>query len=149
MSWSCLASSPTRGLSGPRKSVLETLRLAPIVVLSLAAPILVRLRPSAWLRLIRLLARPRRALPTAPDQLQRRVERGLIIAGRLVPTTCLGRGLTRYVFLRRSGLPVSLAFGLGEVDGVHAGHCWIELRGDPYLEPVDPRPAFPEIFRIS
>lgn len=133
----------------PSLSALELARLAPLVALSLVLPALARIRPSAWPSLTRLLARRRRRVVAAPERLMSSVERALALAERLRPLSCLGRGLTRYVALRRGGLPVALAFGLGRHGEDYAGHCWVELDGEPYLEPVDPRPAFPEIYRIQ
>jgi hypothetical protein len=59
------------------------------------------------------------------------------------------RGLTSYWFLRRAGLDVALAFGVGKMGGEDAAHCWIELGGVPLCEPTDPRPIFTTIATIS
>jgi hypothetical protein len=41
-----------------------------------------------------------------------------------------------------------LCFGLGgERDGF-SGHCWLERERFPYLERVDPRVRFPELYAI-
>ena len=61
---------------------------------------------------------------------------------------CLTRGVTLYYFLKRSGVDLSLSFGLGKVDGQYAGHCWLTMDGMPYLERCDPRPFFTEILSI-
>jgi hypothetical protein len=62
---------------------------------------------------------------------------------------CLTHGVTLYYGLRRRGIDVSLVFGIGPVNGAMEGHCWIELDGQPVLEPADPRAAFTEVTRIS
>lgn len=88
---------------------------------------------------------PRRVSPQAAGA---RVERAIGIAARHRPQTCLSRGISRYVVLRRAGLPVELVFGLGMPNGPYEGHCWLELDGLPYLEATDPRGVFPEVFRV-
>jgi hypothetical protein len=62
---------------------------------------------------------------------------------------CQVRGLTRYYVLRRAGVDVSLAFGLGWPNGVLAGHCWLVKDDEPYMEPRDPRPVFTETLRFT
>ena len=51
---------------------------------------------------------------------------------------CLRRSLTRYHFLRRSGIPVTLRFGArfihGKADRDVTGHAWLTLNGEPYYE---------------
>jgi len=61
---------------------------------------------------------------------------------------CLTRGITLYYFLKRSGVDLSLSFGLGKVEGQYVGHCWLTLNGTPYLERRDPRPGFTEILSL-
>jgi Transglutaminase-like superfamily len=123
-------------------------RTVATVALVLATPLLARLTP---LRLRRVLSYaiaapwPRRASPQAA---RARVERAIGVAARLRPQTCLTRGISRYVVLRRAGLPVELVFGIGTPSGPYEGHCWLELDGAPYLEATDPRGVFPETFRI-
>ena len=69
----------------------------------------------------------------------------------LVRPGCLTRGLTRYYFLRRSGMDVALCFGMGRMDNEFIGHCWLVKDGEPYLEPQDqdPRTRYAEMYRIS
>ena len=88
---------------------------------------------------------PRR---TSLEAARARVERAIGVAAKVRPQTCLTRGISRYVVLRRAGLPVELVFGLGTPGGPHEGHCWLELDGAPYLEATDPRSVFPETFRV-
>ena len=54
----------------------------------------------------------------------------------------------RCFFLRRAGLDVRLAFGVGPTRGEHAGHCWLVLDGSPFLEDRDPRPLFTEMITV-
>lgn len=61
---------------------------------------------------------------------------------------CLTRGITLYYFLKRSGVDLRLAFGLGKVNNQYAGHCWLTMDGAPYLERRDPRPIFTEILSL-
>ena len=62
---------------------------------------------------------------------------------------CLTRGLTRYYFLRRAGLDVTLCFGMGRHDTEVLAHCWLVKNGEPFLEVKDPRPLYVEMYRIS
>lgn len=62
---------------------------------------------------------------------------------------CLTRGLTRYYFLRRAGMDVTLCFGMGRRNGAFVGHCWLVKDGEPYLENEDPRLWYIEMHRIS
>ncbi len=62
---------------------------------------------------------------------------------------CLTRGVTLYYGLRRAGLDVQLCFGVGSDGGNVAGHCWLDLDGEPLLERVDPRSKFTEVVRLS
>lgn len=64
--------------------------------------------------------------------------------------TCLTRGITRYYALRRAGVDVGLAFGLGQgTDDKVDGHCWLVKDGEPFLEAQDPRALFTEMYRIA
>lgn len=84
-----------------------------------------------------------------PLRVLARVDR-LLAAGRpLVRSGCLVRGLTAYRELRSAGLPAVLCFGIGSPRGAPAGHCWIELGGEPLGERRDPRAAFRETYRIA
>lgn len=55
----------------------------------------------------------------------------------LIQDRCLTRGLTRYYFLRRIGLPVELHFGAGYVDNTFEGHCWLVKDGQAFAEAND------------
>jgi hypothetical protein len=65
-----------------------------------------------------------------------------------VSNNCLTRGLTLCYFLRRAGLDVSLAFGMGRIGGQLGGHCWLTLGGAPFLEEPDPKLLYAEFFTI-
>jgi hypothetical protein len=78
----------------------------------------------------------------------RRIDAALRAAWPLVRRGCLTRGLTQLRFLRRAGFPVSLRFGMGEIDGRIEGHCWLVLDGVPFAEKRDPRPLYTETWRI-
>jgi hypothetical protein len=57
--------------------------------------------------------------------------------------------VTLFWFLRRAGLDVELVFGLDPAMGEAAdGHCWLALAGEPFLEKVDPRSRFTEVYRL-
>jgi hypothetical protein len=70
----------------------------------------------------------------------------------LVRPSCLVLGLTRYHFLRRSGMDVKLCFGAAMDAGgellVANGHCWLEKNGEPFLEKTDPRLRFLPIYTM-
>jgi hypothetical protein len=111
-------------------------------------PVLMRLR----LPRLASLLEPK-AAPPPPDEEQLRALAGrvdrLLVRGRpLVRPGCLTRGVTLFWFLRRAGADVRLVFGMGRVDGETAGHCWLVHDGSPFLEKVDPRPLFAELYRI-
>jgi hypothetical protein len=67
----------------------------------------------------------------------------------LIHAGCLTRGVTRYYFLRRDGLDVSLCFGVGRLQEEFVGHCWLVKDGVPFLETQDPRPVYTVMYRIS
>jgi hypothetical protein len=113
-----------------------------------AVPALLRLR----LQRLEALLEPRRAAgPPNPLRAERALAcvNSVLSAGRpLVRGGCLTRGLTRYYFLRRAGLPVSLCFGVGTVRGKFEGHCWLTKEGEPFLESRDPRQVFTTIYTM-
>ena len=127
----------------------DALMLARISAFAAIVPLLLRLPLP---RLSALVSRPlkQRATPqTEIERLNRLVALAPRVAHPLVRPGCLTRGMTLYWFLRRAGLDVELRFGLDPGDGRAAGgHCWIALDGMPYLEKIDPRPLFPEIYRL-
>ena len=122
---------------------------ARIVLFAVVVPLLVRL-PLRTLDRLLTPRGPRAAAPSRHDPVAEAVEAVLASAdGRIVRRGCLTRGITRYFFLRRAGMPVVLRFGVGRPDGGGLeGHCWIEHDGEPYRERRDPRPVFAETWRI-
>lgn len=114
------------------------------VVLAMGA--VTRLPPALLCRLLETAGRLRHGIPDAAAVA--RAQRAVAAAERLRPQSCLTRGAARFVLLRRAGYPVELVFGIGPHEGSYAGHCWLELDGRPFLEHVDPRPAFPQILRV-
>ena len=134
-----------RELRSPREAIL----FAYLTAFAAAVPLLMRLPLP---RLAALLTRPpRRPPPSAKDieRLERMVALAPRVARPLVRTGCLTRGLTLFWFLRRAGLDVELRFGL-ELNEREArdGHCWLALADEPFLERVDPRPRFAELYRL-
>ena len=128
---------------------MPTERTLPLgaVVVATAAPAVARLRPTRLVRVLSLAAR-RPSRSGVADDAVTRAERALGIVGRVRPQSCLTRGITRFVVLRRAGMAVELVFGVSAAAGNEGGHCWLELDGEPYLETTDPRKVFPEVFRV-
>jgi hypothetical protein len=119
-------------------------------VLSFAATVPLMLRLPLP-RFAALVTRPPGRAGGAPDPL--RIERLVQLAPRVgspvVRTGCLTRGVTLFWFLRRAGVDVQLHFGLDLIDAdATDGHCWLALDGEPFLEKVDPRPRFAELYRL-
>jgi transglutaminase superfamily protein len=106
------------------------------------------------LKRVKDLLEPSGALPE-PDGARERHVLALVSLvldfGRLVfRPTCLTRGITRYYALRRAGVDVALAFGIGQPTGGKVdGHCWLVKDGQPFLEAQDPRDTFTEMYRVS
>jgi hypothetical protein len=121
-----------------------------IRVLAFAAtiPLLMRLRLTTLERILEPRHPPEACPPGQEGEVAFQVEAALGHCGRLVSTTCLTRTLTRYYFLRRVGVPLTLCFGVGWPDGTPAGHCWLLRDGEPFLEARDPRFVFAETYRI-
>ena len=124
----------------------RTLPLGALVVAA-SAPAVARLRPARLVRLLSLTAR-RPPRPGVAADAVTRADRALGLVGRVRPQSCLTRGITRFVVLRRAGMGVELVFGVSAATGNEGGHCWLELDGTPYLETTDPRQVFPEVFRV-
>jgi len=76
------------------------------------------------------------------------VERAILDGKPFVRSGCLTRGLTRYYFLRRAGLDVTLCFGMGGSERDFMGHCWLEKDGRPFLEGEDTQ-RYVEMYRVS
>lgn len=124
-----------------------------VVLFGLAVPLLLRgklEKLAAWLE--GTTARTVRDEPRTAEEMARRVDFWLRAGWPLVRRGCLTRGITQLWFLRRSGFPVSLRFGIGEGAGENRdrleGHCWLDLDGEPFAEKRDPRPLYTETWRI-
>jgi hypothetical protein len=120
-----------------------------VLAFAASAPFLARLS----LRRLAAVLEPRHP-PRDPDPARvaavlHSVERALRVGSPIVRESCLTRGLTYFYFLRRAGVDVSLAFGVGRREGQYRGHCWLVKDGEPYLEREDPRRTFTETYRIS
>jgi hypothetical protein len=131
------------------RSAREILLFAYLTIFAAAVPLLMRLPLP---RLAAILTRPARRPPPSAAEVER-LERMITLAPRvgrpLVRPGCLTRGVTLFWFLRRAGLDVELRFGLEmENDGATDGHCWLSLESQPFLEHVDPRPRFAELYRF-
>ena len=125
----------------------EWLLAARVLALAAVVPLVTRMRLSRQAALLE----PRSAPPLDPAReawLTENIDRIVAVAHPLVRPGCLTRGITHYYFLRRAGVDVRLAYGLGEVDGRTEGHCWLVRDGEPYLERTDPREHFAETYSI-
>jgi hypothetical protein len=129
---------------------------------SLASDAVLRLRITAFAASVPVLARlslPRLAQVLRPRRTPGDVDSALVdrivaltddaMHKRFVRRTCLVRGLTLYYFLSRAGLNVNLCFGMGAMRGEMAGHCWLDVDGQPFLEKEDPLPYFTAVYRIA
>jgi len=120
-----------------------------VLTFAAALPYFLRLRISTVARLLEPGTNP----SAVPEEKVRRIISYVEIAIRsgkpLVRSGCLTRGLTRYYFLRRAGLDVTLCFGMGRHDTDVLAHCWLVRNGKPFLEVEDPRPLYVEMYRIS
>ena len=137
-----------RELRGPR----ELARFTYLVAFAAVVPLLMRLPLP---RLAAVVTRPpgrRRVSPATVERLAALVELAPRVAGPVVRTGCLTRGVTLFWFLRRGGMDVELRFGLDPTDASRPtgvdGHCWVAVDGEPFLEKVDPRSRFAEVFRM-
>lgn len=131
------------------RSAREVLLFVYLTIFAAAVPLLLRLPLP---RLSALLTRPPRCPPAstvAVERIERMIELAPRVGRPFVRRGCLTRGVTLFWFLRRAGHPVELRFGidLESRDATNA-HCWLALDGEPYLEKVDPRPRFVELYRF-
>lgn len=132
---------------GELRSPRELLLLIEVGTFAAAVPLLMRLPLPRVARLVTRPPRRRRPSDADVERLQRMIALAPRVARPLVKTGCLPRGLTLFWFLRRAGFDVELRFGL-DPTGASDGHCWLTLEGTPFLEKVDPRPRFPETYRL-
>jgi hypothetical protein len=59
---------------------------------------------------------------------------------------CVKQSLVLFHVLRQWGAPVALYFGVARHGGTLAGHCWVELDGQPLGEGDDPRRVFTIVY---
>jgi Transglutaminase-like superfamily len=122
-----------------------------IFAFAAAVPYLLRLKLSRVARALEPGKDPSAVDENRVRKITAHVERAIRRGKPLVRPGCLTRGLTRYYFLRRSGMDVALCFGMGRLGNEFVGHCWLVKDGEPYLEPrdQDPRSRYTEMYRIS
>jgi Transglutaminase-like superfamily len=122
-----------------------------VFLFAAAVPYLLRLKLA---RRAAILEPGREPWPVDPDRIRKIAAYTEMAIGRgrpLVRPGCLTLGLTRYYFFRRAGMDVSLHFGMGRIgkENEFVGHCWLVRDGEPYLERIDPRPLYIEMYRVS
>jgi len=122
-----------------------------VFLFAAAVPLLMRLKTSKLAAVLEPHSEPRPVSPERIRKISDFTQRAISSGKPLVRPGCLTLGLTRYYFLRRAGLDVALLFGMGRMqDGKEfAGHCWLVRGEEPYLESVDPRTLYVEMWRIS
>jgi len=131
-----------------KRSIRDVFLFFQVLFIAAAVPFLLRLKLSRVEDLLEPRI-PSTAHRDRADLIAEYVET-VIRAGRpLVRPGCLTRGVTRYYFLRRDGMDVSLCFGMGRVEGEFVGHCWLVKDEVPFMETRDPRPLYAEMYRIS
>lgn len=122
-----------------------------VFLFAAAVPLLTRLKIARVAAILEPGGEPRAVGPDLVKRILSYVETAIRRGRPLVRGGCLTRGLTRYYFLRRAGLDVSLHFGMGRVGRgkQFQGHCWLVKDGEPYLERQDPRSLYVETYRVS
>lgn len=131
-----------------RRSIPDVFLFLQILLFAAVVPILLRLK--LWR--VEALLEPRSQALSDRDRVEQiagYVEIAIREGRPLVRPGCLTRGVTRYYFLRRDGLDVSLCFGVGRVEEEFVGHCWLVKDGVPFLETRDPRLLYTEMYCIS
>jgi hypothetical protein len=129
-------------------SIRDVFLFFQVLFIAAAVPFLLRLKISR----VEALLEPRIPRPASRDrveQITQYVEMAIRKGRPLVRPGCLTRGVTRYYFLRRDGVNVSLCFGMGQVQEGFVGHCWLVKEGEPFMETEDPRPLYAEMYRLS
>jgi hypothetical protein len=135
------------GISG----ISDLFLFARVFLFAANVPLLMRL---SLVRLAALLEPGSAAGPVDPARaykISSYTQKAIRFGSPIVRPGCLTLGLTRYYFLRRAGMDVSLHFGIGRVGENEGfdGHCWLTRDGEPYFEGRDPRPLYVEMWRIS
>jgi Transglutaminase-like superfamily len=119
-----------------------------ILVFAAAVPYLLRLKLSKVAKILEPGGDPVEVTQNRVMKISGYVERAIRDGSPFVRPGCLTRGLTRYYFLRRAGLDVTLCFGMGGADSNFMGHCWLEKNGESFLEGEDTR-RYVEMYRVS
>ena len=128
------------------RSLRDVALFAQLMLFAACVPLLMRLPVQ---RVASVIVRPpRRRRDVSPDRIARLVSLAPVVGRPLVKTGCLTRGVTLFWFLRDAGVDVELRFGVDPFSPDPDGHCWLTLDGEPYLEKVDPREHFAEVFRL-
>jgi hypothetical protein len=122
-----------------------------ILLFAANVPLLMRLRLTRLAALLEPGSAAGPVDPTRANKISSYTERAIRLGSPIVRHGCLTLGLTRYYFLRRAGMDVSLHFGVGRVGQKESfgGHCWLTRDGEPYFEARDPRPLYVEMWRVS
>lgn len=119
-----------------------------VLLFAAAVPYLLRLKISRVARVLEPGTEPSKVDEKRVKKISDFVERAIRHGKLFVRSGCLTRGLTRYYFLRRAGLDVTLCFGMGGSERDFMGHCWLEKDGQPFLEGEDTR-TYVEMYRVS
>lgn len=141
--WLALSLLPLLAVSPPLRSALvEARQFCQSLPQRLKGPLLealARLTPTA----------PADSAP-AENTLRRLADLAALLDRQSPLGLCLRRSLTRYYFLRRSGVPVVLQFGArfvsGKPDREVTGHAWLTLQGQPYYERTENYQGFTVMF---
>jgi hypothetical protein len=122
-----------------------------ILLFAASVPLLMRLKLTRLAALLEPGSAAGPLDPTHANKICSYTEKAIRLGSPIVRRGCLTLGLTRYYFLRRAGMDVSLHFGVGRVGENESfdGHCWLARDGEPYYETRDPRPLYVEMWRIS
>jgi hypothetical protein len=131
-----------------KRSISDVFLFLQIVVFAAIVPFLFRLKLSR----VQALLEPKGRSSANRDRVEKiaaYVEMAIQKGAPLVRPGCLTRAVTRYYFFRRDGMDVSLCFGMGQVQKEFVGHCWLVRDGVPFMETLDPRPRYAEMYRIS
>jgi hypothetical protein len=131
--------------------LVDALLFVKIAMFASVVPLLARLPIRRLQRLVEPSAQ-RRTQPLEREEearIIRHTETVCRLGRRFIKRRCMTRGLTLYFFLRRTGADVSLVFGAGEIEESFEGHCWLERKGEPFLEATDPRPHFTPMYAFD
>jgi hypothetical protein len=117
-----------------------------ILLFAAAVPLLVRLRLPSLARLLEPRLVPPATDPAKAEKIIAYTDAVLQFGRPLVHAKCLTRALCLYYFLRREGVDVTVHFGVEKSGDTFAGHSWLMMDGEPYLEEADPRLYFSEVY---